>query len=249
MAISRAHPKLFYFAIHPMQPYYQYIEPAALLPEDLDQLLALGWYRMHQTMFTISHLKRDALHRVHWLRFPVAACTPRTSHERIRKRASAFSVTIEDATGIASAHEALYARYYEAIRFDGATSIADSLFGDEPVGPSIFQTKCISVYAGAQVVAAGYFDVGRDSAASILHFFDPAYARFSLGKLLILETLDYLRTTGRTWYYPGYVVEGDRKMNYKLFLGAEHAWYFDPEVVAWKPLRTLPVFDQNFAAR
>lgn len=230
-----------------MQPYFHSLSPAALSGDDLDQFLALGWYRMHQDIFTTSHLKREAWHRVHWLRFAVNDCSPRTSHKRILQRATRFTVQLTDAQHIPAAHEELYARYYQSIDFAGATSVMDCLFGEEPAGVSVFDTKCISIYDADRLVAVGYFDVGHTAAASILNFYDPAYARYSLGKLLILKTIAYLAQQHFEWYYPGYVVEDDRKMNYKLFLGARFAYYFNPESVAWQPLLELPNFDTHFS--
>ncbi len=113
-------------------------------------------------------------------------------------------------------HQVLHKRYRNAIDFEGAPSITDCLFGGEEIIPSIFSTKTVSIYEGESLIAAGYFDVGEKSAASILHFFDPDYKRFSLGKYLILLTLDYLRDHGYQFYYPGYVE------------------YFDPIAVEWR---------------
>jgi len=39
-----------------------------------------------------------------------------------------------------------------------------------------------------------------------------------------------MRSKGLQWYYPGYVVAGKPKMDYKLFLGREVVEYFSPEV-------------------
>jgi len=215
-------------------PYFDRITPEFLSRAALDQLLALGWYRMHQALFTCSHVEMGDLYRVHWLRYPVAAIKIQSSHKKIKSRNRRFSYTIEDFTAINETHAVLHARYRASIDFDGALSIEECLFGEDAISlNNIFDTKCISVFDQDRLVAAGYFDVGENSAASILHFFDPDYARHSLGKHLILLTVDYLRARGITWYYPGYVVEGLGKMNYKLFLGKDQAQYFAPEIASW----------------
>ncbi|MCE2935486.1 MAG: arginine-tRNA-protein transferase [Cyclobacteriaceae bacterium] len=229
-----------------MEPYFEIRYPASLAGRELDQLLALGWFRMHQAIFTKSHLQREGLLRVHWLRYEVAAVQSRPSHNRIWKRNRHFRVTIERVNHIGAEHEQLYARYRNTINFDGATGVAQWLWDDEPSGRSIYQTYCISVYDSGHLIAAGYFDTGETSAASILHFYDPQYERYSPGKWLILLTLDFLRKHHFRYYYPGYVVEGDRKMNYKLFLGAEQARYFDPGDLLWKPIQQLPEFETHF---
>jgi leucyl-tRNA---protein transferase len=219
-----------------LTPYFNSIAPTHLLKTDLDELLSMGWYRMHQTLFTCSHIEvNEALYRVHWLRFMVSEITDRASHQKIRRRNKTFRVVIEDVNSIDAEHIYLHANYRNHIDFDGATSIQECLFGEEPPPYStIFDTKCISIFDTEQLVAAGYFDVGEKAAASILHFYNPAYARYSLGKFLILITLDYLKEQGMPYYYPGYVVQDVSKMNYKLFLGEDSAEYFEPETMGWK---------------
>ena len=217
-----------------MTHYYNSFRPEELTGSDLDKLLALGWYRMHQTIFTTSHVGLEEVYRVHWLRYSLNEIQSHASHRKIRKRNKEVHFTIEDFTFIRPDHVELHQRYYDSIEFEGAMSIEECLFGEERVSGNIYTTKCISVFEGNQLIAGGYFDVGDYAAASILHFFDPLYKRNSLGKFLILLTIDYLKLNGYKFYYPGYVVEGNPKMNYKLFLGKEEAQYFDPETVTWK---------------
>lgn len=238
----------FFFSLG-VEPYFDIRYPDALSGGELDQLLALGWFRMHQTIFTTSHLQREGLFRVHWLRFELEQLQVHRSHKRLRNRNRQFSAEISPLHHVPAEHEELFARYRACIDFDGAESVAGWLWGDEPHRASIYQTHCLAIRDGGKLIAGGCFDLGNDSAASILHYFDPAYARFSLGRYLMLCTLDYLRGCHYRYYYPGYVVEGDAKMDYKLFLGPEAAHYFDPEIAQWKPLaHLLPTrFQYNFA--
>lgn len=217
-----------------MTPYYHSLSPEELSGSDLDQLLALGWYRMHQSIFTSSHIGLDEPYRVHWLRYSLSEIRDHTSHRRIRNRNKDFRFSIEDFKSLSAAQVELHHQYRASINFDGALSIADCLFGDDYSGNNIYTTKCISVFDQKKLIAVGYFDVGEVSAASILHFFDPAYGKYSPGKYLILLTIDYLRHHRYTWYYPGYIIEGLPKMDYKLFLGKESAQYFDQEAIDWK---------------
>jgi arginyl-tRNA--protein-N-Asp/Glu arginylyltransferase len=216
-----------------VKPYYHILQPESLTGEQVDHLLALGWYRMHQEIFTTSHVQLREVYRVHWLRYGLDELQGHASHKRIRQRAKHFTHTVEDFV-MREEHALLHKRYRNAIDFEGAHSITDCLFGGEEIIPSIFNTKTVSVYEGGKLIAVGYFDVGELGAASILHFFDSDYKRFSLGKYLMLLTIDFLRDHGYQFYYPGYVVEGNPKMDYKLFLGREEAQYFDPIAVEWR---------------
>jgi arginyl-tRNA--protein-N-Asp/Glu arginylyltransferase len=128
----------------------------------------------------------------------------------------------------------LYSRYRGSIEFNGALTIRQSLLDEEDSNRNIFKTNCISIYDGGRLIAGGYFDIGQVASASILHFFDPEYKRYSLGKYLILLTIDFLKSNGFEFYYPGYVIAGNPKMDYKLFLGKEAAYYFDPGTESWK---------------
>jgi arginyl-tRNA--protein-N-Asp/Glu arginylyltransferase len=220
-----------------LNPYSYYINPEEISDSELDELLALGWYRMHQAMFTISHLELDQPHRVHWLRYHVNQIKNQASHSRIRRRNKNFRFTIEDLVSVPANHIELHARYRAAINFNGAPTIYDCLFGEADASKNIFNTKYISVFDNERLIAGGYFDVGEKAAASILHFFDPLYKKNSLGKYLILLTLDYLNQSRFEYYYPGYVVEGLSKMDYKLFVGREYAYYFEPETIPWKILK------------
>lgn len=217
-----------------MQPYYYRLIPEEIKGAPWDQFFSLGWFRMHQHLFTCSHIEHDELYRVHWLRYALKEIKPHASHKRIRNRNKGFSYLIEDFSFVRVDHAELHHRYRASIRFDGAWSIEDCLVGDDDVEQNMFNTKCISVFDEAKLIAGGYFDVGNHAAASILHFYDPNYHACSLGKYLILLTIDYLKEHGYEFYYPGYVVAGLPKFDYKLFLGKDEAQYFDPAHAEWK---------------
>jgi len=216
--------------------YHRAEHPESLEGAELDRRLAAGWFRMHQDIFTTTHLYTDDdFYRVHWLRYELDKITDRVSHKRIRKLNAGLEVTIEKFSSIRVDHTLLFARYRAGINFDGASSISHALFDDQSPDKNIFDTYCISIIDDNRLVAGGYFDIGEKSGTSILHFFDPEYRRYSLGRYMILLTIDYLKAKGFTHYYPGYVVSGKEKMNYKLFLGRELAEYYDPSAGVWCP--------------
>lgn len=219
-----------------MVAYHRAEHPSSLDGDELDRRLAAGWFRMHQDIFTTTHLyTEDNFHRVHWLRYSLDRITDRMSHRRIRRMNAGFDITIEKFSSIRLDHALLFARYRSSINFDGAASISHALFDDQSPDKNIFDTYSISIVDDIRLIAGGYFDVGDKSGTSILHFFDPDYRRYSLGRYMILLTIDYLKSRGFTHYYPGYVVSGKEKMNYKLFIGRDLAEYFDPSTGIWLP--------------
>lgn len=220
-----------------MLHYFDSIRPESIDGHALDQLLAFGWYRMHQTLFTCSHIGMNEEHRVHWLRYDIGQIKRHASHQRIRRKNKSFQFTIQPTGSIEKEAIELYDRYYATIDFDGAGSIQQCLWGDEDPTSTIFDTKCVSIFDQSKLIAVGYFDCGHKAAASILHSYHPDYSRYSLGKYLILLTLDYLRINDYRYYYPGYVIEDLDKMDYKLFLGKDVAEYFKPETLSWESFK------------
>ena len=210
--------------------YYEVLNPAECAGLEFDILLSLGWYPMEQSIFTTSHLFRDdgsVPPRVHWLRYSVPSVGEKGSHRRIRKKNGIFTAEIVDSFSHDSRLDDLYRKYLDSVDFDGYADIAQATYKRD--GRNIYDTRTIMIRDGETLVSCGIFHRGDRSVASILHFFDPAYRRFSPGKYLILKTLDYCREQGIAWYYPGYVIEGNPKMDYKLFLGENSVEYYLPE--------------------
>jgi arginine-tRNA-protein transferase len=217
---------------------YNYTEePEELKPEDFDDYLARGWYRMYQNLFTVTHwLNGDSfeMDRVWWLRYDAGKINVHPSHKKILKRAGNFIVTVECYPEIPQEDHDLYARYRSWIDFDGYDSLSKCLYNDED-NLCLFDTWAVSVRDGERLIAKGLMDLGANAVMAKVSFYDPEYIRFSPGKLLMLLEVQFMREQGFQWYYPGYVIVGRPKFDYKLFLGRETAEYFDPETENWKP--------------
>jgi len=222
-----------------MTIYHRTEHPEHLAPNDFDSFLSLGWYRMRQYIFTCSHLfdfsdkgLLTGMRRVWWMRFSINQIVGHSSHQKLKKRNNHFRVQFGEHETNSAPQEALYTLYRNSIDFDGYPSLKDALFGIHETN-RIYNSKSVSIYDGEKLIALGIFDLGERSASSQIHCYDPEYASYSLGKYLMLLTLDHLKSLGFEWYYPGYIFAGNPKMNYKLFAGKEAAEYFNPETGEW----------------
>jgi arginyl-tRNA--protein-N-Asp/Glu arginylyltransferase len=210
--------------------------PLHLSPGELDGLLAEGWFRSHQHVYATSHIidrSLPTLRRVFWLRYEVGHLVDRRSHRRIRGINKVFGVEVGPYGIPSQEEEELYARHQMSRGFEGLPSLRSSLFYEGR--GSLFDTMAIRVRDGGRLVALALFDVGLESGASILHIHDPDYRRHSLGKYLMLLTVDWLKESGYGFYYPGSIVSGNPRLDYKLFLGPEVARCFDRGTGAWLP--------------
>ena len=210
--------------------------PLRLSARELDGLLAEGWFRSHQHVYATSHIidrSVPTLRRVFWLRYEVRDLVDRRSHRRIRGINRAFEVEVGPYGPPSQEEEELYVRHQAFRGFEGIPGLRMSLFYE--FRESLFDTMAIRLRDGGRLVALALFDIGLDSGASILHIHDPDHRKKSLGKYLMLLTVDWLKESGYGFYYPGSVVSGNPRMDYKLFLGPEAARYYDRGSGMWLP--------------
>ncbi len=212
--------------------------PFTLSPESLDWHLAKGWYRMGSTIFTTHFLFfKNRPYSAVWIRLDLREFAfSKSQRKLLRKNQQLFDVQVA-ARVIDEEHEDLYDRY--AAQFDGrlSPSIADSL--EDYDGEVVFSTWETSVrdQISGKLVASSYFDLGNDSAASILGIFDPNLKSFSLGYYTMLLEIQHCLELGLRYYYPGYVVPSYQRFDYKLRLGQSE--YFDLRTDAWLPYKTF----------
>jgi arginine-tRNA-protein transferase len=221
--------------------------PSEVKGDNLDAYLAKGWFRMRDSIFTVSHLvdyENVSLHQVSWLRFQLYQIVEKKSHKKIRRKNSGFQVRYATNYQATEIHNSLFEKYVTNIDFQTYPSITEALCGDDEI--NIFQTNSIEVFDGDKLIAVGIYDVGSIAAQSIMHFYDPEYSLYSLGKYLVLITVDYLIKNNFIFYYPGYVVAGRPKFDYKLFIGEAIAYYFDPEKSDWLLFDQQRMIDQEY---
>lgn len=210
--------------------------PELITPTELDAYLARGWYRMGQTIFTTHFLCFGrTFYSALWVRLPLEGYHFRKSLRKIiRKNQRHFRTEINRAQ-ITPEKEKLYQRYRAYFSGMLAPSLKDSLLDGEEF--NIFNTHEISVYDEDKLIALSYFDLGRESASSIIGIFHPDYDKYSLGFYTMLMEMDYSINEGFKYFYPGYVVPDYPRFDYKLRIGDVD--YYDLGSKQWLPYSGL----------
>ena len=201
----------------------------------LDDYLAAGYYRMQHLLFTTHHTQlsiQQTPQPVFWLRIPVKNITENATAKAIRKKCAEFTITCNRAK-INTCINDLYKSYVKCIDFEAAESCKSYLH--DPYIENPFRAKMIQIKDGNILIAAGYFDVGKNSMAGILNFYEPAYKKYSLGKYLMLKKLDYARENNVEFYYTGYLSTQTKKFDYKLFPDKKAIEVFLPVEKIWVP--------------
>lgn len=150
------------------------------------------------------------------LRVPVATFQASRGQRRVWKRCHGrFGVrTVRPAHS--PEREDLYHRYLEGHHQDpdaedNATHYRSFLV-DSCLGDHTFEVQYR--FEGG-LVGLGIVDQVGDALSSVYFFFDPKFARFSLGTYSALLEIDLARRWGLGYYYLGYHVAGCPKMRYK----------------------------------
>jgi len=219
--------------------------PDKLSPAQLDAFLAKGWYRMGQGIFTTNYIIQDGkFFRVYWLRYNLLTWSMSKTSQKIWNANSRFTTEIVPLK-INAELEALYALYKTSLSFEPASTVTNWLY-DQQLS-NVYDSWLVEVRDHGKLVAAGIFDKSKKSIAGILNFYDPSYAKYSPGKYLMLVKICAAKERKMHWYYPGYIVQGYSKFDYKLFAGKTNAEIYVPELNEWRTYD--PVFLQAISAK
>lgn len=210
------------------------IELFSLPPLKLDSLLALGWFRMQQTIFTTDVLYFNGeKFKTIWLRVDLKHYEPEKKYKALIKKDSRFVTEIKP-VNITTQHENLYNSYKQSISFDCAPSLQWLLFGKSDY--DVYNTRMIDIYDEKLLIGTGFFDLGSSSAAGIISVYHPDYKKFSLGKYIILAKMDYCKNESFEYFYPGYFVPGYPMFDYKTDIGKSAIEYLDMASKTWAVL-------------
>jgi leucyl-tRNA---protein transferase len=210
--------------------------PEQIKGKELDEYLANGWYRMGQTIFTTHFLCfGEVFYSAIWIRQDLAQHQFSKSLRKIIKRNNAQFQFQFGRAQMDVNRESLYQQYRKVFPASIAPSLLDSLQDGEHF--NVYNTCEFTVYDGSKLIAVSYFDVGEDSIASILGFYDPDYKAYSLGLYTMLMEMEYGKIKNFKYFYPGYVVPGYDRFDYKLRIGEVD--YYDLRSGDWLPYATF----------
>ncbi|MEI9917558.1 MAG: arginyl-tRNA--protein arginylyltransferase [Bacteroidota bacterium] len=208
--------------------------PDSLEPAALDDYLQRGWFRMGQTIFTTNWLNfRETFYSAIWLRVLLNDYVADSTQKKLLQKNSRFHTEIRPAV-ITIEKELLYIRYKQSVPFEASASLQTLMYGNSD--RNIFDTFEVDVYDNNKLIAAGFFDLGRESAMGISSIYDPDYKRYSLGKHLIYSKMMFCKERGLKYFYPGYFVPGYRAFDYKLDIGNPNIEFLQLQSSSWLPL-------------
>lgn len=210
--------------------------PDEVSPDDLDDWLARGFFRVGQAMMSCRVLwHEDDIRSAVWTRLPLDGHGFKRSHRKLLSRLERrFRIEARPAV-VDAAHEAVYARYVSEASGERPATLA--AFRATEDDHDRFDTWSIDLWDGDRLAAFSWFDRGRTALQSLLGAYDPAYADHSLGFASLLLEIRQGLAWGAAHHYSGYVLPGVSGMDYKRRVGPLEALFDDG---SWRPLAELP---------
>lgn len=205
-----------------------------VLPEQMDSLWANGWrhFGTHFFRYNVGFLK-DELRFVMPLRIDLSRSSFSKSQRRNLKRNADLHFVIRPIE-ITSGSLDLFERH--KTRF--TRGVPDSIYNfiSRQPADSPCEAKELCVYLDERLIAASYFDMGRDSTSGIYAMFDPDLTDRGLGTFTMLKEIEYAIETGHRYYYQGYAYEGESFYDYKKRFRATEVYDW---LGAWQALSDI----------
>jgi len=213
----------------------QYYYSNNIYGEKLDYFLSKGWFRSGQGVNTASIVNFEGK-----LYSPVRirlALKDYLFNKKLRKRINKNKqfTTVCRKTFFSKEKEDLYQQFRQ--KFYHQVPISLKKYLQDDFENSVFDTYEIAVFDNEKLIAVSFFDIGLKSLASILGVYDETYANYSLGFYTMLAEIDYARKNQFKHYYPGYIVPGFPKFDYKLRIGTVD--YYEPSQDTWLPFKEM----------
>jgi arginyl-tRNA--protein-N-Asp/Glu arginylyltransferase len=213
--------------------YYQHFYPEEVSAQLLDDYLSKGWYRIHQMLITTDLIaKDDEFFAVFWLRYRLQDYRHSKKSQKLLQASNEFTKQIEPLQ-FTDELEELFATYRTQIDFDMSESVKTYLLGDRT--ENVFNSQLLTIRDDGKLIAAGCYDEAETSLMGLLSIYDPAYKKFSLGKVLLLLKIEETLRLQKTYFYPGYVSLHTGKFDYKLFPDLEATEVYNRLTDAWQP--------------
>jgi arginine-tRNA-protein transferase len=210
---------------------YDFDFPPVVKGELLDTYLAKGWFRSGSILYTTDYtvINDNEVHPVVWIRYKVNEVRLR---RKITKLISANCQFTTNCHSLEICRETtrLFKKYRRGIAFKINKTLESILIDTKN---ETFDSRILEVRDNGRLIAAGVFDVGKNSIEHIVSFYDHAYSKHSLGKFLMISINQYCGENGIEHYYPGYFLPGHQVMKYKLFFDKMATEVYLPEQNTW----------------
>ncbi|WP_300366453.1 arginyltransferase [Hydrogenimonas sp.] len=192
--------------------FYRYMRHAS--KELVTELVQRGWRRFGCYFF---HPICARCNECKSLRIDVGRFTLSKSQKRVMKKNRETMIYIRK-PGMTQEHLDLYNRFHQYKSETSGwkfTPVNPHLYYENFVDGAHNFGKEILYFIDDKLVGVDLIDMTEDGISSIYFYYDPDYARYSLGTYSLLMQIQLAKQMGFEWIYLGYWVRGCRSFAYK----------------------------------
>jgi arginine-tRNA-protein transferase len=139
------------------------------------------------------------------------------SARRVIKKAAQLRVHTQTPS-LSQEHLALFEKYHlymkEKKSWSHSQTTAEHYYQSFISGHSDFGYEVL-YFDEEKLIAVDLIDILEDGISSIYFYYDPDYAKYSLGKLSLYRQIEYAKVHSKKWIYLGYYVEDCPSLAYK----------------------------------
>lgn len=139
------------------------------------------------------------------------------SEKRVIKKAKDIEMFIQR-PNLSQSHLDLFEKYHLYMKtkkdWSYTKTTADHYYGSFVNGHQDFGYEVLYYYQDT-LIAVDLIDILEDGISSIYFYYDPDYSKYSLGKLSLLQQINFAKEKEKKWIYLGYYVEECSSLNYK----------------------------------
>jgi arginyl-tRNA--protein-N-Asp/Glu arginylyltransferase len=182
-----------------------------LAPEAFDALLAQGDRRFGPFLYRTACPACTACEPI---RVPATRFAPTRSQRRVLRKNPDVEVTLGEPT-VTARHLEIYNRHQFERKLARTTEKTTESEYRLHLVQSCVTTREVRYAVAGKLIAISILDVGRTSASSVYHAFDPDESARSLGVFSVLKEIEMCKEKGLEWYYLGLYVGACKSLAYK----------------------------------
>lgn len=139
------------------------------------------------------------------------------SARRVLKKSKDISIKVQHPT-MTRNHLELFAKYHKHMNikkgWDYHETSPDHYFNSFVNGYEDFGYEVLYFFED-KLIGVDLIDILKDGISSIYFYYDPDFAKYSLGKLSLYKQIEFAKRFDKKWIYLGYYVENCPSLAYK----------------------------------
>jgi len=139
------------------------------------------------------------------------------SAKRILKKAKNLSIYMQKPT-LTQDHLKIFEKYHLYMKdkkgWEYSPTSPEHYYSSFVSGHEDFGFEVL-YFDDTKLIAVDLIDILPDGLSSIYFYYDPAYAKYSLGKLSLYHQIRYAQQSNKSWIYLGYYVQECPSLSYK----------------------------------